>query len=127
MKRLTDERVKHLRTSAEVGIRMSSLHPHTVQVVPEDLAALLDEVIEGRNPRASRVLSKEERRLAIEALRAAANETRRAKSAAVSDLSKAFTRSEQTHVDELSRRAGSQDRLASELGEYDLRLERAVS
>lgn len=49
MTALVDEkRLAELRTAAEVGIRMSGLHPHTVHVRPDELAALVEEVFIAR-------------------------------------------------------------------------------
>jgi len=42
--KITAERLAHLRTASEVGMRMSGLQPHTVQVRPDELAALVAEV-----------------------------------------------------------------------------------
>lgn len=41
---ITEKRLAELRTAAEVGIRMSEFHPHTVHVRPEELASLVEEV-----------------------------------------------------------------------------------
>lgn len=45
MKPLDSERLKHLRTAAEVGMRMSALQPHTVQVIPDELASMIEEIM----------------------------------------------------------------------------------
>lgn len=46
--RLDADRLTHLRLAAEVGIRMAGLEPHTVHVVPAELAAMIDEITERR-------------------------------------------------------------------------------
>jgi hypothetical protein len=68
----------------------------------------------------TRLLTASERRVLIDALYRAANETRAAKAAAAKHPKLA----NQNHVDELSKLAGTQDRLAAELGEYEVRLEK---
>lgn len=77
--------------------------------------------------RPSRILTKEERRIVTDALRLAAAETRKVRTAAVSDTRYAFTSKQTAHIDELSRLAGTQDRLAAELADLDIRLERTLS
>jgi hypothetical protein len=76
---------------------------------------------------ASRVLSKEERRLVVDALRALAAETRRTKQNALGDRRFVCSPSVAAHIDQLSIRAGTLDRLAAEVNEYDVRLERLES
>lgn len=46
--RLDAERLRHLRQAAEIGIRMCGLQPHTIHVVPTELAAMIDEITERR-------------------------------------------------------------------------------
>lgn len=74
----------------------------------------------------SRVLTKEERRIVVDALRAAAAATRRAKADAQA-LTILDTATRTKHVEELSRLAGTQDRLAVEINELEVRLEKLES
>lgn len=76
---------------------------------------------------ASRLLSKEERRLLADALRLLGVEARKAKSYALANPNTIGRLSVSAHVDELSRRAGTADRLAAEISEYEVRLEKAPS
>lgn len=41
---VTQQRLHQLRVAAEIGIRMGGLHPHTVSVKPDELAALVEEL-----------------------------------------------------------------------------------
>jgi hypothetical protein len=75
----------------------------------------------------ARLLTKEEKRLITDALRAAAKEARRAKGHALTDPHFVCSASVTAHVDELARRAATADRLASEINEHELRLEKVVS
>lgn len=75
----------------------------------------------------SRLLTKEEKRLLADALRAAAKEARRAKGHALTDPRFVCNTAVTAHVDELARRAGTADRLATEVTEYEVRLEKVVS
>lgn len=138
MKKLGRDRLLHLRTGAEVGMRMGGLYPHTVHVDPEELAALLDEVLAGRENAVGaepepavqitgRMLTLEEKRLVLESLRAQSKKTRQAKSEAVMNPHRSFEVSQSAHIEELSRRAGDLDRLANELADYHLRLEKLPS
>lgn len=72
----------------------------------------------------SRILTREERRLVIDALVLAGRAARQAKAEA---LTGPATPAIRAHVDELARRSGTLDRLAAELGSYDLRLEKPES
>lgn len=76
---------------------------------------------------ATRLLTREERRLIADGLRALAAETRKAKSRALTDPKLICSAAVSAHVDELARRAGTADRLAAELSEYEVRLEKVVS
>ena len=76
---------------------------------------------------ASRLLTREERRLLVDALRAAAAEARRAKASAIAGATIVADPKIALHIDELSRRAGTLDRLAAEANEHELRLERLSS
>lgn len=73
-----------------------------------------------------RLLSKEEKQLLADALRAAAAETRRTRHAA-SAHSAPPGMGRQAYIDSLDRRAQAQDRLASEISELDVRLEKVLS
>lgn len=75
----------------------------------------------------SRLLSKVEKRIVLDALRAHANEARKAKSAALVDPRHLCSPKAAAHVDELARRAGTADRLAAEINDLDVRLEKVVS
>lgn len=76
---------------------------------------------------ASRVLTRDERRLLADALRLLAAETRRTKSNALANPNTIGRLSVTAQVDELARRAGTADRLAAEVVEYEVRLEKVVS
>lgn len=41
---VSQKRLEELRLAAEVGLRMAGLQPHTVHVVPEELAAMVEEI-----------------------------------------------------------------------------------
>lgn len=77
--------------------------------------------------RSPRLLSKEERRLLADALRLLGAETRRVKSNALANPKTIGSSSVSAHVDALSVRAGMCDRLASEISDYEVRLEKVVS
>ncbi len=47
MKVLTSAALEHYRTAAIVGQRLGGLHPHTVHVKPDELAALVDRYTDG--------------------------------------------------------------------------------
>jgi hypothetical protein len=74
-----------------------------------------------------RPLTKEEKRLIVDALRAAAKEARRAKGHALADPRFVCSATVTAHMDELARRSATADRLASEISEHELRLEKVVS
>lgn len=76
---------------------------------------------------ASRVLSRDERRLLADALRLLASEARKAKSNALANPMTIGRQAVSAHVDELARRSGTCDRLAAEVAEYEVRLEKALS
>ena len=76
---------------------------------------------------ASRTLSRDERRLLAEALRLLAAEARRTKSKALANPATIGLVAVSAQVDELARRAGAADRLAAEVVEYEVRLEKALS
>lgn len=76
----------------------------------------------------SRVLTRAERRMVIDAIAAAANAARHAKMLALNtDAPPTIAAAVKRHVDELAVRAGTLDRLAAELGTYEVRLERSES
>jgi hypothetical protein len=115
----------------EVFVDCSTSPP--TETTPYDLLKLLDTARPEHVPAPvspgtpCRILNKEERRVVTEALRLAAAETRKAKSTAVADSRFTFTSKQTAHIDQLSRLAGTQDRLAAELAELDIRLERSLS
>jgi hypothetical protein len=74
----------------------------------------------------SRLLTKEEKRLVADALRVAAKEARLAKSHALADRRFICSTTQASHIDELARRAGTADRLAAEVDQYELRLEKGI-
>lgn len=74
-----------------------------------------------------RVLSKDEKRLLADALRLLGSETRRAKSNALANPRTIGIQSVSAHVDALALRAGLCDRLAAEISDYEVRLEKVVS
>lgn len=47
MKILDPQRLEHYRIAAMVGQRLAGVRPHTVHVVPDDLAALVDRYTDG--------------------------------------------------------------------------------
>jgi predicted O-linked N-acetylglucosamine transferase (SPINDLY family) len=70
----------------------------------------------------TRLLTPSERRVLVDALRRAASETRATSSAAANRC--APLSANPNHVDALSKLAQAQDRLAAELAEYEVRLEK---
>lgn len=74
-----------------------------------------------------RVLTTEDRRLVTDALRLAAAEARIARSKALLNPGKIGHPAVTAQVDELARRAHACDRLAAEVAEHEVRLEKVVS
>ena len=74
-----------------------------------------------------RLLSREERRMLADALRMLAAEARKARSRALTDPRLVCNQAVTAHVDALAVRASSADRLAAEITELEVRLERMES